>query len=173
MDKGTEKLQTDLRFAAAFLKAHEEVKANEAERQKRMYEKAVIAAENRRRKKEEEAAYFENLRKNPIEPSEEIKAILRKNCGIDLDAEQLEMTVAAFEEYIIDTADSDVNMAMGVKTALARYMRERLEYLDTYVVHDVKLSLDERLEVGMTAALTATMVDDVIVEDKVSYSRRG
>ena len=34
-------------------------------------------------------------------------------------------------------------MAMGVKTALARYMRERLEYLDTYVVPDVKLSLDE------------------------------
>lgn len=84
MDKNTEKLQTDLRFAAAFLKAHEEVKANEAERQKRIYEKAVIAAENRRRKKEE-AAYFENLRKHPIEPSEEIKEILRKNCGIDLD----------------------------------------------------------------------------------------
>ena len=39
MDKDTEKLQTDLRFAAAFLKAHEEVKANEAERQKRIYEK--------------------------------------------------------------------------------------------------------------------------------------
>ena len=47
MDEKTEKLQTDLRIAAAFLKAHEEVKANEAERKKRMYEKAVIAAENR------------------------------------------------------------------------------------------------------------------------------
>ena len=35
MDEKTEKLQTDLRIAAAFLKAHEEVKANEAERQKR------------------------------------------------------------------------------------------------------------------------------------------
>ena len=45
----------------------------------------MIAAENRRKKKEEEAAYFENLRKHPIEPSEEIKEILRKNCGIDLD----------------------------------------------------------------------------------------
>lgn len=33
--------------------------------------------------------------------------------------------------------------------------------------------IDERLEVGMTAAFTATMVDDVIVADKVSYSRRG
>ena len=89
MDKDTEKLQTDLRFAAAFLKAHEEVKANEAERQKRIYEKAVIAAENRRKKKEE-AAYFENLKKHLIEPSEEIKEILRKNCGIDLDKQKTE-----------------------------------------------------------------------------------
>lgn len=79
-----QKLQTDLRIAAAFLKANEEVKANEAERKKRMYEKAVIAAENRRKKKEEEAAYFENLRTNPPEHSEAIKMILRKNCGIDL-----------------------------------------------------------------------------------------
>ena len=60
-----------------------------------------------------------------------------------LDGEQLEMTVAALEEYIIDKADNDLNVSMGVKTALARYMRERLEYLDTYVVPDVKLSLDE------------------------------
>ena len=90
MDNDTEKLQTDLRFAAAFLKAHEEVKANEAERQKRIYEKAVIAAENRRKKKEEEAAYFENLRKHPIEPGEAIKEILRKNCGIDLDKQKTE-----------------------------------------------------------------------------------
>ena len=90
MDKDTEKLQTDLRFAAAFLKAHEEVKANEAERQKRIYEKAVISAENRRRKKAEEEAYFENLKKHLIEPSEEIKEILRKNCGIDLDKQKTE-----------------------------------------------------------------------------------
>lgn len=48
MDKDTEKLQTDLRFAAAFLKAHEEVKANEAERQKRIYEKAVSDHKYRR-----------------------------------------------------------------------------------------------------------------------------
>ena len=50
----------------------------------------MIAAENRQRKKEEEAAYFENLRKNPIEPGEEIKEILRKNCGIDLDKPKTE-----------------------------------------------------------------------------------
>ena len=79
IDKDTEKLQTDLRFAAAFLKAHEEVKANEAERQKRIYEKAVIAAENRRKKKAEEEAYFENLRKHPIEPSEAIKTSYKKS----------------------------------------------------------------------------------------------
>ena len=61
----------------------------------------------------------------------------------ELDLEQLEMTVAALEEYIIDTADSNINMAMGIRTALARYIRERLEFLDIYVIPNVKLSLDE------------------------------
>lgn len=61
----------------------------------------------------------------------------------DLDYEQVEMTVAALEEYIIDTADTDINMAMGIKTALARYIREKLDFLDTYVIPDVKLGLDE------------------------------
>lgn len=61
----------------------------------------------------------------------------------DLDAEQLEMTVAALEEYIIDTADTDMNMAMGIKVALARYIREKLDFLDIHVIPDVKLSLDE------------------------------
>lgn len=61
----------------------------------------------------------------------------------DLDYEQVEMTVAALEEYIIDTADTDMNMAMGIKTALARYIRERLDFLDIHVIPDVKLSLDE------------------------------
>lgn len=61
----------------------------------------------------------------------------------DLDYEQVEMTVAALEEYIIDTADTDMNMAMGIKTALARYLRERLDFLDIHVIPDVKLSLDE------------------------------
>ena len=59
----------------------------------------------------------------------------------DLAPEQLEMTVAALEEYIVDS--TDMNMAMGIKTALERYFRERLEFLDIYVVPDVKLSLDE------------------------------
>lgn len=61
----------------------------------------------------------------------------------DLNYEQVEMTVAALEEYIIDTADTDMNMAMGIKTALARYIRERLDFLDIHVIPDVKLSLDE------------------------------
>lgn len=71
----------------------------------------------------------------------------------DLNYEQVEMTVAALEEYIIDTADTDMNMAMGIKTALARYIRERLDFLDTYVVPDVKLSLDEDFEDTDTAFL--------------------
>ena len=33
--------------------------------------------------------------------------------------------------------------------------------------------IDERLEIGMTAAFSAVMVDEVIVADKVSYSLRG
>lgn len=61
----------------------------------------------------------------------------------ELDLEQLEMTVSALEEYIIDTADSNINMAIGIKIALERYIRERLEFLDIYVIPDVKLSLDE------------------------------
>ena len=33
--------------------------------------------------------------------------------------------------------------------------------------------IDERLEIGMTVAFTAVMVDDVIVADNVSYSSKG
>lgn len=33
--------------------------------------------------------------------------------------------------------------------------------------------IDERLEVGMTVAFSATMVDDVIVADNVSFSSKG
>ena len=33
--------------------------------------------------------------------------------------------------------------------------------------------IDERLEVGMTAAFSAVMVDDIILADRVSYSLRG
>ena len=33
--------------------------------------------------------------------------------------------------------------------------------------------IDERLEVGMTAAFSAVIVDDIILADRVSYSLRG
>lgn len=85
MGKETEKLQTDLRVAQAFLKAHEEVKAQQAEKKKRMYEKAVIAAENRRKKREKDRRYLETLKNTRYEPTESVKALLKKNCGIDLD----------------------------------------------------------------------------------------
>lgn len=50
-----------------------------------------------------------------------------------LNDEQLAMTCAAFREYIIDTEESNINFAMGIKTALARALREMLEYIgDVY-----------------------------------------
>jgi hypothetical protein len=82
----------------------------------------------------------------------------------DLDSKQLEMTVAAFEEYITDTAESDLNMAMGVKNALARYLRERLEYLDTYVIPDVKMNLDEGDDYDDTD--TAILVRTILAAQK-------
>lgn len=85
MENEAEKLQTDLKIAAAFLKAHEEVKAKQAEKKERMYKKAVIAAENRRKKREKESQYLETLKSTRYEPTESVKALLKKNCGIDLD----------------------------------------------------------------------------------------
>ena len=67
------------------MKAHEEVKAKQAEKKERMYKKAVIAAENRRKKREEESQYLETLKSTRYEPTESVKALLKKNCGIDLD----------------------------------------------------------------------------------------
>ena len=46
MENEAEKLQAGLKFAAAFLKAHEEVKAKQAEKKECMYKKAVIAPAN-------------------------------------------------------------------------------------------------------------------------------
>lgn len=85
MKNEAEKLQTDLKIAAAFLKAHEEVKAQQAEKKKRMYENAVIAAERRRIKREEDSRYLETLKNTRYETTESVKALLKKNCGIDLD----------------------------------------------------------------------------------------
>ena len=85
MKNEAEKLQTDLKIAAAFLKAPEEVKAQQAEKKKRMYENAVIAAERRRIKREEDSRYLETLKNTRYETTESVKALLKKNCGIDLD----------------------------------------------------------------------------------------
>ena len=85
MENEAEKLQTDLKIAAAFLKAHEEVKAKQAEKKECMYEKAVIAAVNRRIKREEDSRYLETLKSTGYKPTESVKALLKKNCGIDLD----------------------------------------------------------------------------------------
>ncbi len=67
-----------------------------------------------------------------------------------LNDEQLAMTCAAFREYIIYTEDSDLNLAMGIRTALARSLREMLEYIGD--VHD-----DEDDEEDPTAALVLTI----------------
>ena len=85
MENEAEKLQTDLRVAKEFLKAHEEVKAKQAEKKECMYKKAVIAAENRRKKREEDSRYLETLKNTRYEPTKSVKALLKKNCGIDLD----------------------------------------------------------------------------------------
>lgn len=85
MENEAKKLQTDLKIAAAFLKAHEEVEAKQAEKKERMYKKAVIAAGNRRKKREEDSRYLEALKSTSYEPTESVKALLKKNCGIDLD----------------------------------------------------------------------------------------
>lgn len=68
----------------------------------------------------------------------------------DFNDEQLAMTCAAFREYIIDTEDSDLNLAMGIRTALARSLREMLEYIGD--VPD-----DEDDEEDPTAALVLTI----------------
>ena len=70
-----------------------------------------------------------------------------------LNDEQLAMTCAAFREYIIDTADTDLNLAMGIKTALARALREWLEYIG-----DVSDDEDEEYdEEDPTAALVSVI----------------
>ena len=61
----------------------------------------------------------------------------------ELDTEQLKMTCEALREWIDDKSSSDKNMAMGVKTAFERYLRERIEYLDSYVIPNALLTLAE------------------------------
>ena len=40
---------------------------------------------NRRIKREEDSRYLETLKSTRYEPTESVKALLKKNCGIDLD----------------------------------------------------------------------------------------
>ena len=79
-----------------------------------------------------------------------------------LNDEQLAMTCAAFREYIIDTEDSDLNLAMGIRTALARSLREMLEYIGD-VPDDED---DEDDEEDPTAALVSVMKKELeIIEN--------
>ena len=50
----------------------------------------------------------------------------------ELDEDQLKMTVSAFIEYINDTADEDENMALGIKTAVIRCLKEKADSMDMY-----------------------------------------
>lgn len=61
----------------------------------------------------------------------------------ELDTEQFKMTCEALREWIDDNSSNKKNMTMGVKTAFERYLRERIEYLDDYVVPKVLLTLSE------------------------------
>ena len=61
----------------------------------------------------------------------------------ELDNEQFKMTCEALREYIEDKYYSDKNMALGVKAAFERYLRERIDYLDGYAIPNALRSLDE------------------------------
>lgn len=61
----------------------------------------------------------------------------------ELDTEQFKMTCEALREWIDDNSSNKKNMTMGVKTAFERYLKERIEYLDDYVVPKVLLTLAE------------------------------
>lgn len=67
----------------------------------------------------------------------------------ELDTEQFKMACEALREWIDDNL-SNKNMAMGVKTAFERYLRERIEYLDGYVIPNVLLTLAEDEEYNDT-----------------------
>lgn len=77
-----------------------------------------------------------------------------------LNDEQLAMTCAAFREYIIDKEDTDLNIALGIKTALTRALREMLNYIGT--VYD-----DENDEEDPTAALVAVIKKELETTDNM------
>lgn len=69
-EKDLTELQNELDVANMFLKAAEDVKRENAEREKRNREKAAAAAESRRREKALDKAYAEYCRNNPPTESE-------------------------------------------------------------------------------------------------------
>lgn len=78
-----------------------------------------------------------------------------------LNDEQLAMTCAAFREYIIDKEDIDLNLALGIKTALARALREMLDYIGT--VYDDED--DENDEEDPTAVLVTVIKKELETTD--------
>lgn len=82
----------------------------------------------------------------------------------ELNAEQLAMTCAAFREYIIDTADNDLNLAMGIKTALARTLWETLDYIGDVPNDEDDEGTDEE---NPTAELVAVMKKELAAVDNI------
>lgn len=82
----------------------------------------------------------------------------------ELNAEQLAMTCAAFREYIIDTADNDPNLAMGIKTALARTLRETLDYIGDVPNDEDDEDTDEE---NPTAELVAVMKKELAAVENI------
>lgn len=82
----------------------------------------------------------------------------------ELNAEQLAMTCAAFREYIIDTADNDLNLAMGIKTALARTLRETLDYIGDVPNDEDDEDTDEE---NPTAELVAVMKKELAAVENI------
>lgn len=82
----------------------------------------------------------------------------------ELNAEQLAMTCAAFREYIIDTADNDLNLAMGIKTALARTLWETLDYIGDVPNDEDDEDTDEE---NPTAELVAVMKKELAAVENI------
>lgn len=82
----------------------------------------------------------------------------------ELNAEQLAMTCAAFREYIIDTADNGLNLAMGIKTALARTLRETLDYIGDVPNDEDDEDTDEE---NPTAELVAVMKKELAAVENI------
>ena len=91
----------------------------------------------------------------------------------ELDGEQLKMTVSAFIEYINDHADEDRNFALGVRTALIRCLREKVdvlydeEYYEDYYDEDEDSGEYEE-QVPQENPLIAVMREQIKRVEKVS-----